>query len=84
MLYVTEIVSVIQHKRICICVYFCDIIPVKASPGTPAYKSQEEYYDQILEYKRVWIFIYNLCGIAGWSVYSVKSTLINEFCEKKT
>lgn len=24
----------------------------KASPGTPAYKSQEEYYDQILEYKR--------------------------------
>lgn len=25
---------------------------MKASPGTPAYKSQEEYYDQILEYKK--------------------------------
>ncbi|XP_060594862.1 IQ domain-containing protein E-like isoform X2 [Ruditapes philippinarum] len=24
----------------------------KASPGTPAYKSQEEYYEQILEYKK--------------------------------
>lgn len=24
----------------------------KASPGTPAYKSQEDYYDQILEYKK--------------------------------
>ncbi|WAQ95763.1 IQCE-like protein [Mya arenaria] len=24
----------------------------KASPGTPAYKSQEEYYEQILEFKR--------------------------------
>ena len=33
-----------------------DIFPFftgKAAPGTPAYKSQEEYYDQILEYKKV-------------------------------
>lgn len=29
------------------------VFVVKASPGTPAYKSQEEYYDQILEYKKV-------------------------------
>ena len=28
-------------------------VTVKASPGTPAYKSQEEYYDQIIEYKKV-------------------------------
>lgn len=27
-------------------------ITVRSSPGTPAYKSQEEYYEQILEYKK--------------------------------
>ena len=47
---------------------FCSLTPAKPAPGTPAYKSREEYYDEVLALKKVSI-ICIVCHARNLTIY---------------